>query len=145
VAEAAVISIPHPIKGECIVAYVVVANHMTMVTELTQSTGIATPPAAARDDNNTVIARSVATKHSKNVTDVTFLRSIPEELKKLVTESIGSFARPERIVICSALPKTRSGKIMRRLLKDIAQGKEPSGDLSTLENPALIQELIRLG
>ena len=95
VTEAAVVSIPHEIKGEGIVAFVVTAK-----------------PA------------------------------IEEELKKQVVKEIGAIAKPERIVICSALPKTRSGKIMRRLLKELAQGKKPSGDISTLENKQVLEELL---
>ncbi|MDA0772248.1 MAG: AMP-binding protein [Cyanobacteria bacterium] len=95
VVEAAVVSIPHELKGEGIVAFVVTAK-----------------------------------------------QAIEEELKQHVVKEIGAIARPERIVICSGLPKTRSGKIMRRLLKDIAQGKEISGDISTLENKQVLEELL---
>ena len=50
-------------------------------------------------------------------------------------------ARPEEILFTKTLPKTRSGKIMRRLLKDLASGKTVSGDTSTLENPGLVELL----
>lgn len=59
-------------------------------------------------------------------------------LKSHVVKEIGSLARPDEILFTKALPKTRSGKIMRRLLKDIAAGKEVSGDTTTLENPGLL-------
>jgi acetyl-CoA synthetase len=58
-----------------------------------------------------------------------------------VAQEIGKFARPDEIRFADALPKTRSGKIMRRLLKDIAAGKETQGDVSTLEDAQVIQKL----
>ncbi|HTM46452.1 MAG TPA: acetate--CoA ligase [Polyangiaceae bacterium] len=58
-----------------------------------------------------------------------------------VEEEVGKFARPDEIRFADALPKTRSGKIMRRLLKDIAAGKDVQGDLSTLEDAQVIQSL----
>ncbi len=102
ISEAAVVAVPHALKGEGIVAYVVVTNQRSMITNL------------------------------------------EEEFKNQVVKEIGAIAKPERIIICSGLPKTRSGKIMRRLLKDIAQGKEPSGDISTLENKNVLEELMSL-
>lgn len=90
VVEAAVISIPHELKGEAIIAFVVI--------------------------------------YPQSGTD------LEAKLKEQVVAEIGSIARPEKICILSALPKTRSGKIMRRLLKDYAMGNKPSGDLSTLDS-----------
>jgi acetyl-CoA synthetase len=63
---------------------------------------------------------------------------IVDALKKHVAAEIGAIARPEEIRLTRTLPKTRSGKIMRRLLKDLATGKTASGDTSTLENPELV-------
>ena len=54
---------------------------------------------------------------------------------------IGAFARPDDIRFTDALPKTRSGKIMRRLLRDIAAGKETLGDTTTLEDYAVLARL----
>ena len=59
-------------------------------------------------------------------------KELAEELMKHVAAEIGPIARPEEIKFVDALPKTRSGKIMRRVLKARAQGL-PEGDLSTLE------------
>jgi len=67
-----------------------------------------------------------------------------EIFKQQVVKEIGALARPERVYIVKALPKTRSGKIMRRLLKDLANKQKPKGDLSTLENPAVIDEISHL-
>ncbi len=90
VAEAAVIGLPHEIKGHAIHAYVILKNGIE--------------PSEALID----------------------------ELRQHVGHEIGPIAKPEKITIVPALPKTRSGKIMRRVLKARAQGL-PEGDLSTLE------------
>ncbi len=62
-------------------------------------------------------------------------------LRKHVTKEIGALARPDEIRFAAALPKTRSGKIMRRLLKEIASGAEVTGDTTTLEDFAVIDTL----
>ena len=64
-----------------------------------------------------------------------------DEIRAHVAEKIGKLARPQRIIYADDLPKTRSGKIMRRLLKDIAEGRE-LGDVTTLRDPA-VTELIK--
>jgi acetyl-CoA synthetase len=63
-----------------------------------------------------------------------------EELAEWVTRKIGKFAVPERIIFSADLPKTRSGKIMRRLLRDIAKGSA-MGNITTLADPAVIDAL----
>jgi acetyl-CoA synthetase len=67
--------------------------------------------------------------------------SAAEELRNQVAKEIGKFARPDEIRFAEGLPKTRSGKIMRRLLKDIAAGREVKGDLSTLEDRGVLDKL----
>ncbi len=62
-------------------------------------------------------------------------------LKQHVSKEIGAIARPAEIRFTNALPKTRSGKIMRRLLRDIASGKEVAGDTSTLEDFSVLAKL----
>jgi acetyl-CoA synthetase len=62
-------------------------------------------------------------------------------LKAHVTKEIGGIARPADIRFTNALPKTRSGKIMRRLLRNIASGQEPTGDTSTLEDFSVLASL----
>jgi acetyl-CoA synthetase len=64
------------------------------------------------------------------------------ELRAQVAERIGKLARPKRVIWSGDLPKTRSGKIMRRLLRDIAEGRE-LGDVTTLRDPAVMEELER--
>lgn len=63
------------------------------------------------------------------------------ELKQHVRKEIGALAQPDDIRFTNALPKTRSGKIMRRLLRDIASGKESTGDTSTLEDYGVLAKL----
>jgi acetyl-CoA synthetase len=63
-----------------------------------------------------------------------------QELKDHVVTKIGALARPEEIIFSADLPKTRSGKIMRRLLRDIAEGKV-LGDTTTLADPAVVADL----
>jgi acetyl-CoA synthetase len=63
-----------------------------------------------------------------------------EGIRATVAERIGKFARPKRIVWADELPKTRSGKIMRRLLRDIAEGRA-LGDVTTLRDPNVMEEL----
>jgi acetyl-CoA synthetase len=64
-----------------------------------------------------------------------------ERLKQHVVKEIGALARPDAIYFTDTLPKTRSGKIMRRLLRDIAAGKQSSGDISTLEDSSVLDKL----
>ena len=98
VAEAACIGRSHDVKGQAIVAFVTLKDHVT-----------------ASDD---VIA----------------------ELKQHVAGKIGSMARPDDIYFAAELPKTRSGKIMRRLLRDVAEGRA-LGDTTTLADPAVVEML----
>jgi acetyl-CoA synthetase len=63
-----------------------------------------------------------------------------DELKEHVVKKIGAIARPDQILFAADLPKTRSGKIMRRLLRDIAEGKA-LGDTTTLADPNVVAKL----
>ena len=67
--------------------------------------------------------------------------ALRKELKQHVRKEIGALAVPDDIRFTDALPKTRSGKIMRRLLRDIASGKEAGGDTSTLEDFSVLAKL----
>ena len=102
VAEAAVVGRPHDVKGESIVAFVVLKSK--------------------RPD-------------SSNVKDVILT------LREWVSNEIGPIAKPDEIRFGDNLPKTRSGKIMRRLLRSIAKDEEITADVSTLENPAILDQL----
>ena len=67
---------------------------------------------------------------------------LAQELRAFVATEIGALARPESIYYTPELPKTRSGKIMRRLLRDVAEGKD-IGDLTTLADPTVLEELTK--
>ena len=71
---------------------------------------------------------------------VTATAELATELKQHVVATIGAIARPDEILFAPDLPKTRSGKIMRRLLRDIAEGKA-LGDTTTLADPAAVARL----
>jgi acetyl-CoA synthetase len=81
------------------------------------------------------LAAFVTLKEGKSATD-----ALREELKAHVAKKIGALARPDDILFTADLPKTRSGKIMRRLLKDIAEGRT-LGDTTTLADPAVVAKL----
>jgi acetyl-CoA synthetase len=66
--------------------------------------------------------------------------ALRDELREFVAEKIGAIARPDDVLFSADLPKTRSGKIMRRLLRDIAEGRA-LGDTTTLADPAVVAKL----
>lgn len=102
VAEAAVVGKPHAIKGESVVAYVVLKG--------------------VRPEGDEA-------------------KKIVAELRDWVGKEIGPIAKPDEIRFGDNLPKTRSGKIMRRLLRSLAKGEEITSDISTLDNPAILEQL----
>lgn len=102
VAEAAVVGKPHDIKGESVVAYVVLKGARPQGEEA---------------------------------------KKIVAELRDWVGKEIGPIAKPDEIRFGDNLPKTRSGKIMRRLLRSLAKGEEITSDISTLDNPAILEQL----
>ena len=102
VTEAAVVGRPHEVKGETIVAFVVLKDKLPQGDQVTE---------------------------------------ITTTLRDWVAKEIGPIARPEEIRFGENLPKTRSGKIMRRLLRALAKGEEITQDTSTLENPAILEQL----
>ncbi|MDY4280442.1 MAG: acetate--CoA ligase [[Pasteurella] mairii] len=102
VVEAAVVGKPDEVKGESVMAFVVVKGYRPEGEEA---------------------------------------KALAEELKIWVSNQIGKIARPEDIRFAENLPKTRSGKIMRRLLRSIAKNELITQDISTLENPQIIGQL----
>jgi len=98
VAEAAVVGMPHEIKGQCIVAFVTLRQ------------------------------------------DVQVTKSLIYALIGHVEKEIGKIARPEKIHFVQDLPKTRSGKIMRRVVRKIALGENPE-DITTLANPEAVEKI----
>jgi acetyl-CoA synthetase len=111
VAEAAVVGIAHAIKGEAIAAFVTLKDS----------------------------ARAVG-RAAEGGLGAGVYEELIDELKEHVVKKIGAIARPERIIFSQDLPKTRSGKIMRRLLRDVAEGRA-LGDTTTLLNPAIVESL----
>lgn len=67
--------------------------------------------------------------------------SLKEELRQHVTKEIGALARPDELRFSDALPKTRSGKIMRRLLRELATSGSVAGDVTTLEDFSVLEKL----
>jgi acetyl-CoA synthetase len=89
----------------------------------------------SHDVKGQVVAAFVTLKEGEEGDD-----ALVAELKKHVVEKIGAIARPETVIFAADLPKTRSGKIMRRLLKDVAEGKA-LGDMTTLADPTVVEQL----
>ncbi|HEX7879481.1 MAG TPA: AMP-binding protein, partial [Candidatus Eisenbacteria bacterium] len=89
----------------------------------------------AHDLKGTAIAAFVTLKEGREAGD-----SLRDDLKEHVVKKIGAIARPDDILFSADLPKTRSGKIMRRLLRDIAEGKA-LGDTTTLADPTVVATL----
>jgi propionyl-CoA synthetase len=63
------------------------------------------------------------------------------EVMKVVDKQLGAVARPSRVFFVSALPKTRSGKLLRRAIQAVAEGRDP-GDLTTMDDPAALQQIV---
>ena len=99
VVEAAVVGMPHEIKGTGIAAFVTLGAGIEPTDE------------------------------------------IKKELVAHVAKEIGAIAKPDQMRFTDALPKTRSGKIMRRLLREIAEGHAPTGDTTTLEDLSVVAAL----
>ncbi|XP_035741191.1 acetyl-coenzyme A synthetase-like [Vespa mandarinia] len=102
IAEAAVVSKNHPVKGQCLYCFI------------TPNEGIK------------------------------FEKKLQDEIKQRVREKIGPFAQPDVIQHAPGLPKTRSGKIMRRILRKIAAGDRNVGDISTLADETIVDLLFQL-
>ena len=89
----------------------------------------------AHDLKGQALAAFVTLKEGRQPSD-----ALREELKQHVSKKIGALAKPDDILFSADLPKTRSGKIMRRLLKDIAEGRDV-GDTTTLRDPEIVQSI----
>lgn len=86
-----------------------------------------------------IFAFVVLNKAHENADD----EAVTQSAIQCAAEGIGKIARPDRLMICKGLPKTRSGKIMRRILRKIAVGEYTDmGNITTLADPAVVQELI---
>jgi len=102
---------------------------------------VAEAAVVARPDETTgeAICAFVVLKRSRPTGDEA--KQIANELRNWVAKEIGPIAKPKDIRFGDNLPKTRSGKIMRRLLRSIAKGEAVTQDTSTLENPAILDQL----
>jgi acetyl-CoA synthetase len=89
----------------------------------------------SHDIKGQAIAAFVTIKSGVDVRD-----TLKDEIKAHVAKKIGALARPDDIIYAAELPKTRSGKIMRRLLRDVAEGRA-LGDTTTLADPAVVADL----
>jgi acetyl-CoA synthetase len=120
-----------------------VSGHRVSTTEvesaLVDHPSVAEAAVVGANDATTgqVIIAFVTLKHGLEVGD-----EHAEVLRAHVVEKIGAIARPRVIIFTDDLPKTRSGKIMRRLLRDVAEGRD-LGDTTTLADPAVVAELRR--
>ena len=99
--------------------------------------GVAEAAVVAQTDEDTgqAIVAFVTLEGNRESSD-----AMVDELREHVAKRIGKLARPKRIIWADDLPKTRSGKIMRRLLRDIAEGRE-LGDVTTLRDPDVMKQL----
>jgi acetyl-CoA synthetase len=88
------------------------------------------------EDSGQAIAAFVILEGESNEGD----EELEQQIRQRVAQRIGKMARPKRIIWTADVPKTRSGKIMRRLLRDIAEGNE-LGDVSTLREPGVMKDL----
>ena len=124
VIESAVVGYPHDIKGQGIYAFVIV-DKQSIESGLIDT------------DANTGDAES----DSLRLLNIT---AFENEVKNIVSKIISPIAKPDKIQIVSGLPKTRSGKIMRRILRKIAEGDVSNlGDITTLLDPSVVDEIIK--
>ena len=102
---------------------------------------VAEAAVVGRPDETTgeAIVVFVVLKQSRPTGDAA--KALATELRNWVGKEIGPIAKPKEIRFGDNLPKTRSGKIMRRLLRTLAKGEEITQDISTLENPAILEQL----
>jgi propionyl-CoA synthetase len=82
-------------------------------------------------------------KDASSLTDVAARLRLEGEIMKLVDSDLGAVARPARVLFVTALPKTRSGKLLRRAVQAVCEGRDP-GDLTTMEDPAALQQIREL-
>jgi propionyl-CoA synthetase len=82
-------------------------------------------------------------KDASGLTDAATRLRLEGEIMKLVDSDLGAVARPARVLFVTALPKTRSGKLLRRAVQAVCEGRDP-GDLTTMEDPAALQQIREL-
>ena len=82
-------------------------------------------------------------KDTSGLTDAAARKALEAEVMKVVDSQLGAVARPSRVLFVTALPKTRSGKLLRRAIQAVAEGRDP-GDLTTMDDPAALQQIVDL-
>ena len=82
----------------------------------------------------------VILKDASGLTDASARLTMEKEIMGVVDKQIGAVGRPSRVYFVSLLPKTRSGKLLRRSIQAICEGRDP-GDLTTIEDPASLQQI----
>ena len=114
---------------------------MEIESALVSNPLVAEAAVVGRPDNLTgeAVCAFVVLKQARPTGDAA--QTIAKQLRDWVAKEIGPIAKPKEIRFGDNLPKTRSGKIMRRLLRSIAKGDEITQDISTLENPAILDQL----
>jgi len=80
-------------------------------------------------------------KDTSGLTDLAARLKLEGEVMKVVDSQLGAVARPSRVLFVTALPKTRSGKLLRRAIQAVAEGRDP-GDLTTMDDPAALQQIV---
>ncbi len=85
----------------------------------------------------------VVVKSGPAATDAALAQTLEGEIMKLVADQLGAVARPARVRFVAALPKTRSGKLLRRAIQAVCEGRDP-GDLTTIDDPSSLQQIKRL-
>jgi acetyl-CoA synthetase len=124
--ESAVVGYPHDIKGQGIYAFVIVDNESI-------EKGIV--------DTDPILKDSIEYDSSLHLMNII---AFENEVKNIVSKIISPIAKPDKIQIVPGLPKTRSGKIMRRILRKIAEGDTSNlGDITTLLDPSVVQQIIK--
>ena len=138
VAEAAVVGAADDITGQAIVGYVILRG--AAAEELAQRVTEDGRQVSAADRTDGADGAASEDQAEAAGTSADAFAALGEELRQHVAAKLGPIARPKRVVLVPDLPKTRSGKIMRRLLRDVVEGRD-LGDTTTLADAGVVQEI----
>jgi acetyl-CoA synthetase len=148
VIESAVVGYPHDIKGQGIYAFVICAEQGAMQGPAEGGEQGAMQGPAEGGEQGAMQGPAEGGEQGAMQGPAEGASQGAEQemvysIMKTVSEQIGAIAKPDKIVLVSGLPKTRSGKIMRRILRKIAEGEfDAIGDTTTLLDPSVVQEII---
>ena len=138
VAEAAVVGAADDITGQAIVGYVILRGAAAEELERQMTEGGRQLPAGDRAEGGEEAASDDQAEGTGTPADA--FAALGEELRQHVAAKLGPIARPKRVLLVPDLPKTRSGKIMRRLLRDVVEDRD-LGDTTTLADAGVVQEI----